>query len=197
MCGTPGAAGEHDRETLFEQGFHVQERQDGVQVGSPRLIRWVQEHEVESLLIGGPAFEERPDVRTPDRRSIRGGPCERGCPARRSPRPGWSPRTPRSSAPRDNASTPSAPVPAYRSSTRAPSRRAPRLEKSPSRTRSDTGRTTAGTRPSRVPLRAAGDDPHRREDRGRSRMTQPEPQELKSHAMESSNRSCSSSRSPG
>src|SRR5512132_1972146 len=70
MCGTPGTTAEHDRETLPEQGFPVQEREDGVEPGPARLIRWVQEHEVVSRLIGGPAFEERPNVRTMNGSSV-------------------------------------------------------------------------------------------------------------------------------
>src|SRR5262245_19346838 len=56
------------------------------------------------------------------------------------------------SAPRDSASIAIAPVPAYRSSTRAPGTCWARLEKTPSRAASETGRTPFGTGASRTPL---------------------------------------------
>src|SRR6185436_11613534 len=56
------------------------------------------------------------------------------------------------SAPRESASIAIAPVPAYRSRTRAPGTPVPRLENTPSRALSETGRTPRGTGPSRTPL---------------------------------------------
>src|SRR5262245_37841082 len=56
------------------------------------------------------------------------------------------------SAPRDSASMPIAPVPAYRSRTRAPGTCSARLENTPSRAASETGRTPFGTGASRTPF---------------------------------------------
>src|SRR5438874_1292647 len=55
-------------------------------------------------------------------------------------------------APRDRASMPSAPVPAYRSRTAASATAGPRLENSPSLARSDMGRVPAGTGASLTPF---------------------------------------------
>ncbi len=57
-----------------------------------------------------------------------------------------------SSAPRDSASIPSAPVPANRSRTIEPGTSAAMLENRPSRAMSETGRTPRGTGANRTPL---------------------------------------------
>ena len=128
---------DHHRRRWGEQGDHAFERRED----STLLVRRIEHDQVEPIVLGcaprpGSGVTSWPRTSAASARPVRSQVLADG---RRAP-PVPSPRRSRCAAPRDSASIPTAPLPAYRSSTRASITRSPRMPKSVSFTRSVIGR---------------------------------------------------------